>query len=375
VWLWAAPEASTAIATRDLPTILRAYRRINRLSQAALAEILDYDDSYVSMIETGRRAITDVDTRRHIAARLGIPPHILGLSGTDDAEYRAMIQFGDSTVRLAEVARQTGRAVEAVNELWPLVARMEARAAESHLERDSLVLLAQARVALGVSLGTVLPEERLSSAARWTGQAVRVATNLGDPQFYAHTLRMHGNELRKAGHPGAAIARLEQSLELAKDPVDRGVSLAFLCRALGELGNSIKFDAALNDYRNLLDSHPSGGLLFQPFTLREIHLRGLIGTGRAAGAARLVHESVGMPAAPQWHIIERVTSGEVLVAINELEGARDAFAEAIGAAEQHRLPHQIQRALRATTDAGMHELRADADAALWRIRSSLSASA
>ncbi|MEV6431764.1 hypothetical protein [Nocardia sp. NPDC051463] len=29
IWLWATPEAATAIATRDLPTILRAYRRIN----------------------------------------------------------------------------------------------------------------------------------------------------------------------------------------------------------------------------------------------------------------------------------------------------------------------------------------------------------
>ncbi|MCX4096368.1 helix-turn-helix domain-containing protein [Nocardia sp. alder85J] len=194
MWLWAAPEAATAIASRDLTIILRTYRRINKLSQTALANILGYDSSYVSMLETGKRVISDVETRRHIAARLGIPPHILGLAGTDDAEYRAMIQFGDSTVRLAEIARQAGRAVEAVNELWPLVARMEARAAEGRMERDSLELLAQARVALGVSLGTVLPEERLSSAARWTGQAVKVAANLDDPQFYAHTLRMHGNE-------------------------------------------------------------------------------------------------------------------------------------------------------------------------------------
>ncbi|WP_228809395.1 hypothetical protein [Nocardia farcinica] len=67
----------------------------------------------------------------------------------------------------------------------------------------SLILLAQARVALGVSLGTVLPEERLASAARWTGQAVEIAAHLDDPVFHALTLRMHGNELRKAGRMGA----------------------------------------------------------------------------------------------------------------------------------------------------------------------------
>jgi hypothetical protein len=46
--------------------------------------------------------------------------------------------------------------------------RLEARAAESHLERET-GLLGRARLALG----TVLPEERLV-AARWTGEALAV---------------------------------------------------------------------------------------------------------------------------------------------------------------------------------------------------------
>ncbi|MFE3191595.1 helix-turn-helix transcriptional regulator [Nocardia sp. NPDC059240] len=373
VWLWATPEAATAIATRDLPTILRAYRRINGANQVALAELLGYDKSYVSMLETGRRVISDVDTRRRIAARLALPAHVLGVTDVDDAEYRAMLQFGDSTVRLAEIARQAGRAVEAVNELWPLVARLEARASEGHMERDSLVLLAQARVALGVSLGTVLPEERLSSAARWTGQAVKIAAHLEDPHFYAHTLRMHGNELRKAGHPGAAVARLDHSLRLSSDPADQGGSLAFMCRAAGELGDAERFDLALNAYRDLLDQNACSGLLFQPFTLREIELRGLMGTGRVAEACQLVYRQAGSPAAPQWYIIERVTTGEVLVANRDAGGAADAFAEAIKSAERHRLPHQIQRAIRATTRAGMLDLADEGVAALQRTRSTLSA--
>ncbi|WP_218023295.1 helix-turn-helix domain-containing protein [Nocardia altamirensis] len=356
------------MATRDLPTILRTYRRINGLNQIALAELLGYDKSYVSMLETGRRAITDLASRRHIAARLGIPAHILGVTDTDDAEYRAMLQFGDSTVRLAEIARKSGQAVEAVNELWPLVARLEARASEGRMERDSLVLLAHARVALGVSLGTVLPEERLSSAARWTGQAVKVAAHLGDPTFYAHTLRMHGNELRKAGHIGAAVARLEQSLELSNEPADQGSTLAFLCRAAGELGDGERFDAALRHYRCLLDRNTFSGLLFQPFTLREIELRGLLGTGRVLEAGRLVAVTVGTPSAPQWRIIERVTTGEVLVAIEEPSAATEAFTEAIEAAEQHRLPHQIQRTIRAAIKSGMRQLADEAEAALQRTR-------
>lgn len=67
---------------------------------------------------------------------------------------------------------------------------------------------------------------------------------------------MHGNELRKAGHPGAAVARLEQSLELSSDPADRGSCLAFLCRATGDLGDADMFDHALVEYRRLLEQHP-----------------------------------------------------------------------------------------------------------------------
>ncbi|MEV4235273.1 MULTISPECIES: hypothetical protein [unclassified Nocardia] len=62
--------------------------------------------------------------RRHIAMRLGLPAHILGVTGLDDAEYRAMLQFGDSTVRLAEIARKSGHAVEAVDELWRILRRV-----------------------------------------------------------------------------------------------------------------------------------------------------------------------------------------------------------------------------------------------------------
>lgn len=170
VWMWSAREAAAALASRDLATILRTYRRLNGISQQRLADLLGYDKTYVSMIETGRRSINDIGTRRHIARTLGLPTHVFGVTDGGDADFAAMVQFGDSTIRLAEIARQAGRAVDAVNELWPLIARLEARAVEGHIERDTLVLLAQARVALGVSLGTVLPEERLAAAARWTAR-------------------------------------------------------------------------------------------------------------------------------------------------------------------------------------------------------------
>ncbi len=369
VWMWSAREAAAALASRDLATILRTYRCLNGFSQQRLADLLGYDKTYVSMIETGRRTISDIGTRRHIARTLGLPTHVFGVTDGGDADFAAMVQFGDSTIRLAEIARQAGRAVDAVNELWPLIARLEARAAEGHIERDTLVLLAQARVALGVSLGTVLPEERLAAAACWTGKALIIAEHLEDPSFLAHTLRMHGNELRKANRTPAAIKRLSRAVDLSTDREGRGTALAFLARAAGEHGERDMFYEAIERYRDLLDSGDARGMLFNPFTFREIHLRGLVSTGRTAEAIRIMQTSQAdaMPAAPQWHIIERVTAGQVHLAAGDRTGASEALRTALTAAEAHRLPHQIQRTIRAAQSSGLTEISASGQAALLRL--------
>ncbi|OLF14872.1 XRE family transcriptional regulator [Actinophytocola xanthii] len=350
--------------------MLRAYRRFNRMSQHKLAEILGYDKTYVSMIETGRRTINDVGTRRHIARTLGLPTHVLGVTDSGDADFAAMVQFGDSVIRLAEIARQAGRPVEAVDELWPLVARLEARAAEGHVERDTLMLLGRARVALGLSLGTVLPEERMVTAARWTGKALAIAEHLEDQSFLAHVLRMHGNELRKANRIPAAIARLNRPVHLSDHPEGQGAALAFLARAAGERGESDLFDEAMERFRSLLDQGHSQGMLLNPFTFREVGLRGLVSTGRAAEAIRLMQ--VGQvdtaPAAPQWHVIERVTAGQVHLAAGDHDSASDALNTALRAADLHRLPHQVQRAIRAARAGGLTEISAAGEAALTRLQ-------
>lgn len=369
VWMWSSREAAAALATRDLATILRTYRRFNRFSQQQLADLLGYDKTYVSMIETGRRSINDIGTRRHIARTLGLPTHVFGVTDGGDADFAAMVQFGDSTIRLAEIARQAGRAVDAVNELWPLIARLEARAAEGHIERATLVLLGQARVALGVSLGTVLPEERLAAAARWTGKALIIAERLEDPTFLAHTLRMHGNELRKANRVSAAIQRLNRAFDMSSDREGQGTALAFLARAAGEHGQPDLFDNAIERFRDLLDNGPARGMLFNPFTFREIQLRGLVSTDRAAEAVQIMQTSHAdaTPAAPQWHIIERVTAGQVHQAAGDRDGASEALQTALTAAEAHRLPHQIQRTIRTAQTGGLTEISTDGQAALLRL--------
>lgn len=368
MWMWSDPAARTALGSRDLATILRAYRAANRLNQETLAALLGYDKSYVAMIETRKRNPGDVAGRRHIARTLGLPYHVLGVTDPDDADFASLVQFGDSVVRLAEIARQSGRVVEAVNELWPLAARLEARAVEGRLERATVRLLASARLALGVSLGTVLPEERLTSAAVWTGKALFLARHFDDDQFLAGALRMHGNELRKAGRIRAAVARLEHATTASTDSAGQGEAFALLARAAGGAGMADKFTHAIDSCRKLLDSGRGNEMLLNPFAIREIHARGLLALGRSRDALDVLDGAGGEPAAPQWQVIERVTTGEVLAAAGELAGAEEVLLAAVAAAEQRRLPHQLQRVIRAARSGGLAKIDDAGRAALRRLR-------
>jgi transcriptional regulator with XRE-family HTH domain len=373
--MWSDPAAAEALGSRDLASILRAYRTANRLSQESLAALLGYDKSYVAMIETRKRTPGDIAGRRHIARALGLPFHLLGVTDPDDADFAALVQFGDSVIRLAEIARQSGRVVEAVNELWPLAARLEARAAEGRLERDTLHLLASARLALGVSLGTVLPEERLTGAAAWTGKALVLARHLDDDGFLADTLRMHGNELRKAGRHRAAVARLEHAAAVSATAAGHGTALALLARAAGEAGLPVLFVEAIEGCRRRLDLATGTEMLLNPFTHREIHARGLLALGRPHDALQVLNTAAGEPAAPQWQVIERVTAGEVLAATGERAGAEEALTAAIVTAEQRRLPHQLQRAIRAAEHGRLPAVVAAGSSALQRLRGLLSPAA
>src|SRR5260370_35954147 len=78
-WLWPRSD-SEPTALHRLGEVLREYREVNHLSQAALGELLQVDQTYISMIERGRRQIRDVGFLLCVARLLGIPPADLGLS-------------------------------------------------------------------------------------------------------------------------------------------------------------------------------------------------------------------------------------------------------------------------------------------------------
>src|SRR2546427_3961235 len=77
-WL---PRAGRADREGNLGAILRGYRHAGGLTQQHLADLLGFDRTYISMIERGRRSVTDRGTLTHIARTLAIPPHVLGIAG------------------------------------------------------------------------------------------------------------------------------------------------------------------------------------------------------------------------------------------------------------------------------------------------------
>ena len=262
--------------------ILCGYWRACALTQQQLADMLGYDRSYISMIEFGRRALTGRGTLAHIAHTLAIPPSVLGIAGPEDADFAAMLAFGTSVIWLARIARHSGRAAEAVGELWPLIIRLEARVAGGYAEPETMSLLAQARILLGVALGHLLPDERLATAVLWTGRALRIAWHLGDRPLLGLVLRMHGNELRKAEHPAAGIIRLQQALQIEDHPVQQGAGVVLLARAAAESGQPTPAWTSTSQarpYRRAVRQPASGPVK------RDAGPSGLSGWGRVAEVA------------------------------------------------------------------------------------------
>jgi len=204
-------------------------------------------------------------------------------------------------------------------------------------------------------------------------KSLELAEYFGDPVMTSYALRMHDNELRKAGLRGAAVERLCRAVAVAPDERARGASLALLARAAGALGNCVLFDRVMRESDELLSAveHTS---LFNPFSLHEIRLRGLVATGRAREAIRLVGASPAptTTVALQWRVIELVTVGHVQLLAGDRNGAAESLDAAVREAVVQRLPHQLQRIMR--TAAGKLPAAYEAAAhALHRVRSEMAA--
>ena len=76
------------------------------------------------------------------------------------------------------------------------------------------------------------------------------------------------------------------------------------------------------------------------------------------------------PPTPQWRVIERITTADVLARAGDEQSAANMLSAAVGDAETLRLPHQIQRIIRLTMPPSVltwQPVREQALAALSRL--------
>ncbi|MFD7121049.1 XRE family transcriptional regulator [Streptomyces sp. NPDC059922] len=357
---WYTVQGNEVLRSGDLGAILRYYRTFHRISQVQLSERINVDRSYISHMETQKRRVESIRDRIALADRLDIPYAALGISGVGQQDHIEMIANGESVVRLSRIAREEGRATDALRELDRLVRALEARAQRGKAMRGEMVLLAAARAEAGVALGDLLPEAHLSAAAHWTGSGARMIAYLeGEQRLSAHALSMHGNELRKAGDLGQAMETLQRAIEISPDPGGRATASLLLARAASESGNVAMLDQCVGKCWNALEQDPSISNFFvNPFSLREVELRGFLLTGRRREAERVASRATATTGAPSptWEVMERVTMAQFFLATGETDAAAEALRDAIFDAQTLRLPHQVERAVRLAESAHLDDL-------------------
>jgi hypothetical protein len=131
------------------------------------------------------------------------------------------------------------------------------------------------------------------------------------------------------------------------------------------------FDAAVTGLRHIVDTAEPTPIV-NAYVLREVRLRGLLSAGRTEEATRLAAANPpdASGVAPQWQAIERVTMAQIHRAQGDSTAAAAALRESIITAERFRLPHQLQRAVRAA-HGQLPEVEEDGRGAIERLRLSM----
>jgi hypothetical protein len=106
--------------------------------------------------------------------------------------------------------------------------------------------------------------------------------------------------------------------------------------------------------------------------VREVNIRGLLATGRTGQAVDLAERFAAGegPPTPQWRVIERVTTADLLARAGDDRASVGLLSAALSDAETLHLPHQVQRIIRLTDVGGglrNPTVRMQAEAALTRM--------
>ncbi|ARE77221.1 hypothetical protein B6R96_27500 [Streptomyces sp. Sge12] len=95
-WLAGSAERSAPPDGSNLADVLKAYRALHKLKQQDLADLLGYDQSYVSLLERGKRNIRDMVELRRLPHALALPEDELGLLPPAEATVTVGASAGES---------------------------------------------------------------------------------------------------------------------------------------------------------------------------------------------------------------------------------------------------------------------------------------
>jgi transcriptional regulator with XRE-family HTH domain len=103
-WLFAGTTQSGPPDGSNVGELIKAYRNAHHLTQAQMAAKLGFDASYISMIETGKRAMRDVGHLRQVAEFLDIPEEEFGLLPAPHEPVQLSTADTHAVARAVEVA-------------------------------------------------------------------------------------------------------------------------------------------------------------------------------------------------------------------------------------------------------------------------------
>ncbi|GAA4663326.1 helix-turn-helix domain-containing protein [Streptomyces youssoufiensis] len=223
--LWTDARLRAAWARADFAGVFRQYRRLSGLSQTRLGELVGLSQAYVSIVERGRRHITQEAVIARIAGGLGVPEELGGIRQQGDLgrwhpppELRERVAHAHATGRadlraadaIGDVLAHYRRTEDEVGgrDLWPVVSAQLTTVtallpATSGRAADRLLILAAEHAHW---LSWVASREGQPGAARaWLDLAAGWAAEAGAADMAAWVGRVRARYLNQHGDPLRAL--------------------------------------------------------------------------------------------------------------------------------------------------------------------------
>jgi transcriptional regulator with XRE-family HTH domain len=237
---WSSAPVASALARCDLPVLLEEVRKARGWTQAELAGVIGYSQSWVSKVLRGRQALT-LEQAREIAARAGIPVHLLRLGDPGGEVPAKRRQFTKAAV-LAVVPwpalpHSDAGTAPALTAITAAHRRLDAATPARELARAAVAHVEMAHRMLGHEHGRgpdVGVAAALSEAAGFAGWLHADMCDRGTARSY---YRMAVSAARRAGHDLLAGYMLGSLAAFEVDNGDPATGLRLAAQAQQQLGN------------------------------------------------------------------------------------------------------------------------------------------